>query len=217
MNDLNILYEDNHLLVVIKPIGISSQSDMTNEKDMITLLKDYIKEKYHKPGNVFLGLVHRLDKPVSGIMVFAKTSKSASRLSEQIRNNKMQKHYYAVIHGIMPEKSGILEDTIEKIDNKKVLLNTTNGKQAKLEYKVIGEKNGLSLLDIHLITGRYHQIRLQFSSRKYPLYGDGLYGGKDNDDIALYAYKLQFYHPISKELMTFENKPDRDIFQGFTR
>ena len=217
MNNIKILYEDNSIIVVIKPRGILSQSDISNEEDMLSLLKDYIKEKYRKPGKVYLGLVHRLDKPVSGIMVFARNSKSAARLSKQIQDKQMQKYYYAVIHGIMSQKEGILVDKIEKIDNKKVLLNTKNGKEAKLEYKVINEKESLSFLDIHLLTGRYHQIRLQFSSRGYPLYGDQLYGSKVKDDIALFAYKLSFYHPITKELFTFEIKPNDSAFTKFLK
>ena len=217
MDDLKILYEDNSIIVVVKPKGILSQSDITNEKDMLTILKEYIKEKYQKPGNVYLGLVHRLDKPVGGVMVFARNSKSASRLSEQIRKGQMQKYYYAVIHGIMVKKEGILIDKIEKIDNKRVLLNTKNGKEAKLEYRVLNEKDNLSLIDIHLLTGRYHQIRLQFSSRGYPLYGDELYGSKVKDNIALFAYRLSFYHPITHELMTFEIEPDDFIFKRFLK
>ena len=217
MNNLKILYEDNSIIVVVKPKGILSQSDITNEKDMLTILKEYIKEKYQKPGNVYLGLVHRLDKPVGGVMVFARNSKSASRLSEQIRKGQMQKYYYAVIHGIIPKKDGILIDKIEKIDNKRVLLNTKNGKEAKLEYRILNEKDNLSLIDIHLLTGRYHQIRLQFSSRGYPLYGDHLYGSNIKDNIALFAYRLSFYHPITHELMTFEIEPDDFIFKRFLK
>ncbi len=217
MNKLNILYEDNHLIVVIKPSGVLSQADRTDCEDMLTIIKNYLKQKYHKPGNVYLGLLHRLDKDVSGIMVFAKTSKAASRVSEQIRNGIFQKNYYAIIEGIMPQKEGILTDTIEKIDNKKVFLNTSNGKISKLEYKVLQEKNNLSLLDIHLLTGRYHQIRLQFSSRGYPLYGDEEYGSKFKSHIALYAYKIQFMHPVSKEKLVFESKPNMPIFNQFLK
>ena len=215
MNNLDILYEDNHLIVVIKPSGVLSQSDGSSSQDMLTIIKSYLKEKYHKPGNVYLGLVHRLDKEVSGIMVFAKTSKSASRLSEQIRNGSFQKYYYAIIEGIIPDKEGILIDRIEKIDNKKTLLNTRHGKESKLEYHVLKEIDQLSLLDIHLLTGRYHQIRLQFSSRGYPLYGDTLYGSKVNANIALYAHQLSFFHPISKEQLVFNSKPNSTIFKRF--
>ena len=217
MNNIKILYEDNSIIVVVKPRGILSQSDSSNEEDILTLLKKYLKEKYQKPGNVYLGLVHRLDKPVGGIMVFARNSKSAARLSKQIQNKQMQKYYYAVVHGIMPHKEGTLIDKIEKIDNKKVLLNTENGKEAKLEYRVLNEKDNLSLIDIHLLTGRYHQIRLQFSSRGFPLYADQLYGSSIKDDIALFAYKISFYHPITKELLTFEIEPMDSAFIKFLK
>ena len=215
MTNLNILYEDNHIIVVIKPVNVLSQADNTNDEDMLTLIKKYIKEKYQKPGNVYLGLVHRLDRPVGGIMVFAKTSKAASRLSDQIRNNQMHKSYYAVVHGILQNKEGTLKNKIEKLDNKKVLIDTPNGKEAILNYKVIKEKDNLSLLDINLVTGRYHQIRLQFANINHPLYGDNLYGKKDNKDIALFAYKLSFLHPTTKEELTFEVKPNSEIFKIF--
>ena len=215
MTNLNILYEDNHIIVVIKPVNVLSQADNTNDEDMLTLIKKYIKEKYQKPGNVYLGLVHRLDRPVGGIMVFAKTSKAASRLSDQIRNNQMHKSYYAVVHGILQNKEGTLKNKIEKLDNKKVLIDTPNGKEAILNYKVIKEKDNLSLLDINLVTGRYHQIRLQFANIDHPLYGDNLYGKKDNKNIALFAYKLSFLHPTTKEELTFEVKPNSEIFKIF--
>ena len=216
MNNLEILYEDNHVIVVVKKPNILSQADNTNDIDMLTLIKKYIKDKYQKPGNVYLGLVHRLDRPVGGVMVFAKTSKAASRLSEQIRTNQMQKSYYAVVNGILKIKKGTLIDKIEKCENKKVLLNTPNGKEAILNYEVIGEKDNLSLIDVELITGRFHQIRVQFASRNHPLYGDQLYGGPDKKQIALFAYKLSFNHPITKEKLTFEKKPEGEIWQKFT-
>lgn len=215
MNKLNILYEDNHLIVVIKPINVLSQADNTNDVDMLAIIKQYLKVKYNKQGNVYLGLVHRLDRPVGGIMVFAKTSKAAARLSEQIRTNQMHKSYYAVVHGILTEKEGTLKDKIEKTNSKKVLLNTPNGKEAILNYKVLKEKNNLSLVDINLITGRYHQIRVQFASRNHPLYGDQLYGKQDNEQIALFAYKLSFFHPITKEELVFEQKPSGPIWDKF--
>ena len=178
MTKLDILYEDNHIIVVFKPAGVLSQADKSGDVDMLTIIKSYLKEKYNKPGNVYLGLVHRLDRPVSGIMVFAKTSKAASRLSEEIRNNKMHKKYLAIIHGYLDVKEGTLVNRIEKLDNKKVLIDTPKGKEAVLNYKVIKEKNNLSLVDINLVTGRYHQIRLQFASINHPLYGDYLYNKK---------------------------------------
>ena len=215
MTRLVILYEDNHIIVVYKFPGILSQSDNTKDLDMVSIIKTYLKERYHKPGNVYLGLVHRLDRPVKGVMVFAKTSKAAARLSEQIRNGQMHKKYYAVVEGILKEKEGILENKIEKIDNKKVLIDSPNGKEAKLEYKVIKEKDNLSLVDINLLTGRYHQIRIQFSSRNHPLYGDTLYGSKYKGDLALISYSLSFIHPITKKKMCFEIKINSQIMTNF--
>ena len=203
MVKLNILYEDNHIIVVFKPAGILSQADKTGDDDMLTLIKKYIKEKYNKPGNVYLGLVHRLDRQVSGIMVFAKTSKAASRLSEEIRNNKMHKKYRAIIHGYLDKKEGTLINRIEKLDNKKVLIDTPSGKEAILNYKVIKEKNNLSLVDIDLVTGRYHQIRIQFASINHSLLGDYLYNKMDTNNLALVSYSLSFIHPTTKEKMNF--------------
>ena len=215
MTRLVILYEDNHIIVVYKFSGILSQSDSTKDLDMVSIIKTYWKDRYHKPGNVYLGLVHRLDRPVKGVMVFAKTSKAAARLSKQIRNGQMHKKYYAVVEGILKEKEGILENKIEKIDNKKVLIDSQNGKEAKLKYKVIKEKDNLSLVDINLLTGRYHQIRLQFSSRNHPLYGDTLYGSKYKGDLALISYSLSFIHPTTKEKMCFEIKINSQIMTNF--
>lgn len=215
MTRLVILYEDNHIIVVYKFSGILSQSDSTKDLDMVSIVKTYLKDRYHKPGNVYLGLVHRLDRPVKGVMVFAKTSKAAARLSKQIRNGQMHKKYYAVVEGILKEKEGILENKIEKIDNKKVLIDSQNGKEAKLKYKVIKEKDNLSLVDINLLTGRYHQIRIQFSSRNHPLYGDTLYGSKYKGDLALISYSLSFIHPITKEKMCFEIKINSQIMTNF--
>ena len=215
MTRLVILYEDNHIIVVYKFPGVLSQSDNTKDLDMHTIIKTYLKDRYHKPGNVYLGLVHRLDRPVKGVMVFAKTSKAAARLSEQIRNGQMHKKYYAVVEGVLNEKEGILENKIEKLDNKKVLIDTPNGKEAKLEYKVIKEKDKLSLVDINLLTGRYHQIRLQFSYINHPLYGDTLYGSKYKGDLALISYSLSFIHPTTKEKMCFEIKINSQIMTNF--
>ena len=203
MTKLDILYEDNHVIVVFKPAGILSQADKSGDVDMLTIIKSYLKEKYNKPGNVYLGLVHRLDRPVSGIMVFAKTSKAASRLSEEIRNNKMHKKYLAIIHGYLDVKEGTLINRIEKLDNKKVLIDTPSGKEAILNYKVIKEKNNLSLVDIDLVTGRYHQIRIQFASINHSLLGDYLYNKMDTNNLALVSYSLSFIHPTTKEKMNF--------------
>ena len=216
MNKLNILYEDNHIIVVVKPRGILSQSDITKEMDMLTLIKAYIKEKEKKPGNVYLGLVHRLDKSTSGIMVFAKTSKAANRLSKNIREHEFQKSYLAVVHG-KPKNKDTLEDYLEKKGNKSFISTKENGKYAKLNYQLLkyNKKLNLSLLEVNLETGRNHQIRLQFQSRGYPLYGDSKYGHDANKNLGLFAYKLSFPHPISKEILTFEIKPDYVPFTKF--
>lgn len=199
-----ILYEDNHLIVAVKPSGILSQSDSSNTKDMLTLLKSYIKEKYNKPGNVFLGLIHRLDKDVCGVMVFGRTSKAASRLSEQVRTHKFDKKYFAVCKGILSIKEGKMEDYIKREEFRSIIGNEKNGKLSKLTYKVINEKNDKSLVDIHLETGRHHQIRVQFSSRNHPLLGDKKYYKEGNFSLALMCYQLSFYHPISKDFLTFK-------------
>ena len=205
----NILYEDNHLLVVIKPNNTPVCKDSSNDLDLLTMLKEYLKNKYQKPGNVYLGLVHRLDRPVSGIMVFAKTSKAAERLNKQIINKEFHKTYYAIVEGI-PKKHDIFEDYLKKDEktNTSYISNSKDGKLSTLEYNLISSKDNLSLVKINLQTGRHHQIRVQFSSRGYPLYGDHKYNknfiNDNKEDIALIAKELSFYHPTTKELLHFE-------------
>lgn len=211
MNKLEVLYEDNHVIVVYKPSNILSQSDITGDTDMLTLVKEYIKEKYNKPGNVYVGLIHRLDRPVEGVMVFAKTSKAASRLSEQVRKHELKKHYIAVINGVLTEKSGEFSDYLMKLENGNTVVTTKDkGKEAILKYQVLKEKDNYSLVDINLITGRHHQIRVQFSSRGYPLVGDQRYGKRDNQQIALCSYSLSFIHPTTKEELIFNRYPDKN-------
>lgn len=165
---IKVIYEDNHLLVVEKPVNILSQGDNTNDKDMVNLLKDYIKKKYNKPGNVYIGLIHRLDRPVGGVMVFAKTSKAASRLSEQVRSKTFKKTYLAVVHGKIKSNSDILKDFLYK--NKKtnmvtvVKKNHKDAKEAELNYNVLNFKENLSLVQVNLKTGRSHQIRVQLQA-----------------------------------------------------
>lgn len=215
---LKVLYEDNHIIVVIKPYNIPSQSDKTNDIDMLSLVKEYIKEKYQKPGNVYVGLVHRLDRPVGGIMVFAKTSKAASRLSESIRNKSFSKTYLAVVNGKFEKQNGVLEDYLWKDEalnmSKVVSKDKKNAKLARLTYEVLAEKNDLSLVKINLETGRHHQIRVQFSNAGHSLYGDQKYGkGPMGKQIALWAYRLEFKHPVKDEIMKFEALPERnDVF-----
>ena len=170
-----------------KEPNVLCQSDYTNDLDLLTMVKNYIKEKYHKPGAVYVGLVHRLDRPVGGIMVFAKTSKAASRLSKAIQNHEMQKEYLLICRGKL-DNFGIMEDYITKQNEVSVISNQEIGKYAKLEYEVLKRKDDLNLVKVNLITGRHHQIRLQFASRNCPLYGDQLYGKQDKKQIALYAF-----------------------------
>ena len=207
---IKILYEDNHLLVVEKPINMPTQEDDSKDPDLLNELKKYIKEKYNKPGNVYLGLVHRLDRPVGGVMVFAKTSKAASRLSDQVRTHKLEKSYYAVIEGKLED--GKLIDKLLKDEKTNNTIVSPNGKESVLSFKNITYKDGLSLVDIKLETGRSHQIRVQFSSRNHPLYGDQRYNkhAKVGEQIALFAYKLSFEHPVTKELLGFKlDKPNK--------
>lgn len=214
-NDIKILYEDNHLLVVIKPINILSQSDITGDSDMLSILKKYIKEKYDKPGNVYLGLVHRLDRPTGGIMVFAKTSKAAKRLSEQIKKGDFKKTYLAVISNLK-QKSGTLCDYIEKKeDGTSVITTKEKGKYAELSYKEIARQDNYSLVEINLKTGRHHQIRVQFKNISSPLYGDQRYGIEDKNQLCLFAYKLEFFHPTTKEKLIFKDYPNYSKFNLF--
>ena len=212
---INILYEDNHLLVAYKPINILSQSDDTLDEDFLSMLKRYIKEKYNKPGNVYLGLVHRLDRPTSGVMVFAKTSKAASRLSAQISKHRFSKSYMAVVCGKVPT-SGKFTDKLFKDRKNNISYVSSAGKEATLSYELVSYKDGFSLVKVNLETGRSHQIRVQFSSRGYPLYGDYKYGGPKGQ-LALFAYSLEFYHPITKKKMSFcLELPDRYPFNNFS-
>ena len=211
---INVIYEDNHLIVVEKPINIPTQEDNTKDKDLLTILKKYIKEKYNKPGNVYLGLVHRLDRPVGGIMVFARTSKAASRLSEQVRNKTFKKTYNAVVIGNI-ENTGKLKDNLLKDEKRNIVKVDKNGKEAILNFKKLNYKNNMSLVEINLETGRSHQIRVQMANHGYPLFGDQKYNktAKVGEQIALFAKKIEFIHPTTNELLTFElDLPNRYPF-----
>ena len=220
VNKLRVLYEDNHVIVVVKEKNVLSQADNTHDIDMLTIIKKYFKEKYNKPGNVYLGLVHRLDRPVSGIMVFAKTSKAASRLSDQVRKKEIKKTYMAVVKGIIKKNEDTFVDYLLKLDNGNTIVTTKEkGKESVLTYKVLKrnyEKNE-TLVSIDLKTGRHHQIRVQFASRGYPLCGDQRYGKSDKTQIALCAYKLEFIHPTTKQLMKIEiEKPLATYWTAYT-
>ncbi len=213
---LKIIYEDNHIIVAQKPVNIPSQGDKTGDIDMLTIIKQYIKEKYNKPGNVYLGLIHRLDRPVGGVMVFAKTSKAASRLSEQVREKIFKKKYLVIANGKFNNNNGTLEDYMlknEKTNMSKIVKEgTNNAKYAQLDYEVLkyDPELNLSVLKINLHTGRHHQIRVQLSSREHSIYGDQKYGGRGHGkQICLWAYELTIQHPITKEQMTFTSIPEK--------
>lgn len=207
-----VLYEDNHILVVVKPVNIPVQEDESKDLDLLSMIKGYLKEKYQKPGNVFVGLVHRLDRPVGGVMVFAKTSKAASRLSDQIRTNQISKHYQAVLCGQVPKQQDELIDYLVKNTKTNTVTTTKDtklGKRSRLTYTLRKKTTDFSLVDIALDTGRSHQIRVQFSSRNLPLWGDQRYHkqAKPGQQIALWATQLSFQHPVSKETLTFSSNP----------
>ncbi len=214
---LVILHEDNHIIVVLKPQNIPSCEDESKDDDMLSMIKDYIRETYNKPGNVYVGLVHRLDRPTGGVMVFAKSSKAASRLSEQMKNGDFEKKYLTVLVGRPREDKATLKGYLKKnsVNNMVYMCGATEqgAKYAELEYKVLDYKDGLSFAEVCLHTGRSHQIRVQMSSNATPVYGDMRYGGETakKGHLALWAYYLSFTHPVSKERMVFRVEPPKDI------
>lgn len=218
MDELNVVYEDNHIIVVIKPQNIPTQEDESHDKDLLTMVKEYIKVKENKPGNVFVGLVHRLDRPTGGIMVFAKTSKAASRLTQEMHTGDFKKRYLTIVVGNPREKRAKLVNYLLKnarTNTVQVVPElTTNAKRAELDYIVLDEKEKVSLLDVNLTTGRSHQIRVQLKNIGCPVYGDVKYGGDKlakGHNLALWAYELKFVHPTTKENMTFKCYPPEDI------
>ena len=209
MKDLKVLYEDNHIIVVVKPFNVLSQGDSTGDKSIMDMVKEYIKVKYNKPGNVYLGLVHRLDRPVGGIMVFARSSKAASRLTKAFSEHSVIKKYLAIVHGKI-NGSGELKDLIEKGKDGNSFV-SPNGKEAILEYEALeyNKENDCTLVSVLLKTGRHHQIRVQFASRGHYLLGDQRYGVQDNTQICLFSYYLSFTHPVTKETLEFKEFPDK--------
>jgi 23S rRNA pseudouridine1911/1915/1917 synthase len=216
--NISILFEDNHLLLVEKPINIPVQEDSSGDLDLLSILKNDLKVRYNKPGNVYLGLVHRLDRPVGGAMVFAKTSKAASRLSDMIRRHVIERNYLTVVHGTPKKKRGQLVHYLYK-DNRKnkvfaVSSNHPKAKKAVLDYEVLESKKDLSLLSVNLHTGRPHQIRVQLSKMANPIFGDQKYGehlNKPGQQIALWAHTLQFEHPVKKEAVGVYSTPPNDF------
>jgi len=212
--EINILYEDNHLLVAVKPQGVPVQGDSSGACDFLSALKAYIKEKYNKPGNVYLGLVHRLDRNAGGVMVFARTSKAASRLSDQIRRRLTVKTYLAVVHGCPENRRGHLVHYLLKDSEKNrvsaVGADTPGAREAVLDYEVLDSREGLSLVKIDLETGRAHQVRVQMAELGTPLYGDVKYRGlgeKNRNDLALWSWRMEVEHPVRKERMVFTAPP----------
>ena len=211
---MDVIFEDNHVIVVVKPQNIPTQLDESNDLDMLTMVKNYIKEKYDKPGNVYLGLVHRLDRPTGGLMVFAKTGKAASRLSEQLASGEMTKKYLAVVNGVVSKNSEKLVNYLKKNAKTNMVAVvpelTTGAKRAELEYEVLERREKVSLVSLNLFTGRSHQIRVQMKHIGHPVYGDVRYGGDilaKGHNLALWAYELSFNHPITKQKMTFKCVP----------
>lgn len=209
-DNLQILHEDNHIIVINKRVGDIVQGDKTGDKPLSEVVKEFIKEKYNKPGEVFLGVVHRLDRPTTGIVVFAKTSKALSRLNELFSNRETQKTYWAVVKNKPPKSDDTLVHFLKRNEknntSKAHLKEVADSKKASLDYKIIATLDNYFALEINLHTGRHHQIRAQLSAIGCPIKGDLKYGfDRSNPDggIHLHARKLTFLHPVTKELMTF--------------
>ncbi len=210
-----IVHEDNHILVVLKPQNLASCPDESGDENLLDLLKSYLKTTYQKPGNVYLGLVHRLDRPTGGLMVFAKTSKAAGRLCEQMREGDFEKKYLAVLCGVPQPESATLSGYLKKntVNNMVYLCpqGTEGAKPAVLRYETIEKQGGLALVRIRLFTGRSHQIRVQMAGISHPVYGDMRYGGShaQKGKLALFAYSLSFTHPVTKERLVFLCEPPK--------
>ena len=218
--NLNVLYEDNHLIVVEKPVNVPVQADASGDEDLLSAVRAYIREAYHKPGEAFAALVHRLDRPVGGVMVFARTSKAAARLTEQFRAGKARKRYAAVVEG-RPEPEEMLTDWLLKDENTHssavVPEGTPGAKEAKLRYSLLGEGDGRALIDVELFTGRPHQIRVQTAHAGFPILSDQRYNprAKPGAQIALWSYALTITHPTLGEEMTFFSAPRGDAFGAY--
>jgi len=221
---MDVLYEDNHIIIVSKKSGEIVQGDQTGDKPLSEIVKEYIKEKYSKPGNVFLGVTHRLDRPVSGVVVFARTSKALSRLNDMFRTGEVHKKYWAITKNCPKEMEGELQHWIVRNakQNKSYAYDEErkDSKLAKLRYKVIGKSERYTLIEVTLLTGRHHQIRCQLSKIGCPIRGDLKYGyPRSNPDgsISLHARSIEFIHPVSKEKIYVEAPvPDEKLWQEIT-
>lgn len=212
-----ILFEDNHVIVAVKPQNLLTQGDDTGDENLLDQIKAYVKETYNKPGEAYIGLVHRMDRPVGGLLVFARTSKAAARLSEQVRTHELNRQYVAVVEGDAPDQFTYVDYLSKDLEKNMVTVLPSylklQGKEAVLHGRTIARRDGLSLVTIQLETGRAHQIRVQMQHADYPLWGDHRYGnGKGKEQIALWGMRLSFSHPVSKEQMLFiapapEEKP----------
>lgn len=209
-SDSEIVFCDNHILVAAKPCGLLTQPDDSGDDSLEAFAKEWVKKEYKKPGNVYLHAIHRLDRPVSGLVLFARTSKALSRLNEQSRDQEIQRVYVAEVEGILPAKEGRLDHYLIHGDHRAIVASESNkeAKHARLTYKVIHFQKHSTIVSIELETGRYHQIRAQFSASGHPIVGDHRYGGKNGDgkEIHLHCAKLAFEHPVTKELQTFESQ-----------
>lgn len=217
---MQILYEDNHVIAVNKPHGMLTQGDDTNDVSLLDEVKKFIKERDNKPGNVFVGLLHRLDRPVGGVILFAKTSKGASRLSEQIRNHSVEKVYWAVVEGTPERPAGEVIQWLVKDEGKNIVTpydhEVAGSLKAELTYKVLKSKDGKSLIEIRPKTGRPHQIRVAMASLGTPIVGDFKYGAKTKleHDIALFARSFSFDGPTTKERITAVAEPTLPVFSS---
>ncbi len=216
---LNILYEDNHVIVAVKPPNMLSQADKTKDTDILTQLKEYIRIKYRKPGNVYLGLVQRLDRPVGGLMVFARTSKAAARLSAQMREHAMGREYLCVTQGAAKEKFTLINYLIENERMNRVVVcdaDERGAQEAILHGRRLAQKGSTSLCALRLETGRKHQIRVQMKEMGCPLWGDQRYGhASPGQQIALWGYRLTFEHPTTHHVMTFQNLPCGSVWNTY--
>ena len=226
---MKVVYEDNHVIIVHKESGEIVQGDKTGDKPLSETVKDYIRDKYHKPGNVFLGVVHRLDRPVAGLVVFARTSKALSRLNEMFRNGAVHKTYWAITKNAPAEPEGTLVNWIVRNEkqNKSYVYDkeVSNAKRAELKYRVIAHTENYHLIEVNLLTGRHHQIRCQLAHMGCVIKGDLKYGApRSNPDgsISLLSHEVTFIHPVSKMEIKAESLiPDdrlwRDIAEAVTK
>ena len=217
MEKLTVLYEDNQIVVVIKPQNTPTMPDESKDDSLLSLVKEYVKEKYNKQGEAFIGLVHRLDRPTGGIMVFARTSKAAKRLSEQFQTHSVEKTYYAVVNGVVKTRFAQLTNYLKKDEKENIVkivpMSENGAKKAELVYNYLEDNGKESLLEVKILTGRSHQIRLQLANVGHSLVGDVKYG-KDKgrtSNLGLWAGKLAFDHPTTKQRMVFIACPDTSV------